>query len=467
MKKIILSITLGIGGTLVNAQGLGLDSIIVEKYYVATAADTVGGAGLNGFGVLPIGSVTYRVYVDLKAGYQFSAVYGEAVPSHNHNFVVSTSTSFFNNRDRGQKSGEAINSSYLTRNTVALDSWFSVGGTADDQLGVLKSEDDGLANILLPHIPSTMLTNTVSALGIALSTQDGSMAGLPEPTQFAGFTTELDIFDDVSQSGDSLITNNAAIASLVGSVGPTPTNRVLIGQFTTDGIFHFELNLQIRDGLANGTIEKWVASNPDIGEFTMASLTYTSPSPVTPTNVLPTVAISAPVNAASYTGGDVVSVAATATDSDGTIDSVVFFVDGVKIGKTVASPFTSTFVSTVGTHTITAVATDNKNGSTTSSAVTITVIPTGISELNANVLSLSVYPNPANELVTIDINTSKPSNVVYTIYDVTGSMISGNKIGVINGNYKQQINVASLASGLYFLEISIDCAVSTQKLIID
>jgi len=41
-----------------------LEGIIVEKYYVATSADlkdTVGGA-------LPKGSVTYRIYADLKPG---------------------------------------------------------------------------------------------------------------------------------------------------------------------------------------------------------------------------------------------------------------------------------------------------------------------------------------------------------------------------------------------------------------
>ncbi|MFM7079386.1 MAG: hypothetical protein ACKOYC_06305, partial [Bacteroidota bacterium] len=56
-----------------NAQGL--EGIVVEKYYISNANDqSVNSLG----GVLPVGSVTYRVYADLAASYQFQAVYGDA-----------------------------------------------------------------------------------------------------------------------------------------------------------------------------------------------------------------------------------------------------------------------------------------------------------------------------------------------------------------------------------------------------
>ena len=72
MKKKLLLLPLLFGCFLAKAQN-GLEDIIVEKYYISEANDTnansVGGAR-------PIGSTTYRVYVDMLPGYTFQAAYG-------------------------------------------------------------------------------------------------------------------------------------------------------------------------------------------------------------------------------------------------------------------------------------------------------------------------------------------------------------------------------------------------------
>jgi hypothetical protein len=46
---------------------------------------------------------------------------------------------------------------------------------------------------------------------------------------------------------------------------------VLLGQFTTDGVFSYELNIQLRNSV-NFQIEKYVASNPSFGEFLFTPL---------------------------------------------------------------------------------------------------------------------------------------------------------------------------------------------------
>ena len=51
----------------------GLEDIIVEKYYISNAADSIGSIGN-----LPSGSVTYRIFVDMLPGYKFQAAYGVA-----------------------------------------------------------------------------------------------------------------------------------------------------------------------------------------------------------------------------------------------------------------------------------------------------------------------------------------------------------------------------------------------------
>ena len=70
----------------------GLERVIVEKYYVSNADDSIASAG-----ILPVGSVTYRVYFDMLPGYAFTAAYGNAP----HPLIIKTSTKFFNNEDRG------------------------------------------------------------------------------------------------------------------------------------------------------------------------------------------------------------------------------------------------------------------------------------------------------------------------------------------------------------------------------
>ena len=84
MKKIILGASLLILGGIAHAQN-GLENIIVEKYYVANAADAAAAdvdATNAGYatGALPVGSVTYRVYADLLPGYKVQALYGTNAP---------------------------------------------------------------------------------------------------------------------------------------------------------------------------------------------------------------------------------------------------------------------------------------------------------------------------------------------------------------------------------------------------
>ncbi len=559
MKKIILGLSLVFLGTLTYAQGL--DSIIVEKYYISNAADATGSTGASA-GTLPIGSVTYRVYADLKPGYSLQAIFGNqnsntSVPIHT--LLLNTTTTFFNSMDRGNTTANAIGSQYLKNNSNALDSWFSVGAAAAGQMGILKSEDNGVANLLLPHSPSTMLTNTVSTIGIPLTAQDGMVAGTPLSVTTVGLNGADSVFNDGTQNGNSFLTTNGSIASLsvAGAQGPDSTtfNRLLIGQFTTDGVFHFELNIQIGNGTV---IETYGAKNLQAGEFTDPSLTYTSLTPNVPptvsitapvtaanylvgdaiaiaaaaadtdgtidsvgffmdgikigtdvsspytftvvstlgthtltavatdnngayttsaaviitvlntgSNLPPTVSITAPLTAATFTTGATVAIAATAADADGTVSSVQFFVDGVSIGTSVSSPYTSTVVSTVGTHTLTAIATDNGGAHTTSAAVTIIVsdTTTGIADLGSSGQLLNVYPNPADDFITIEINTLKQSVAVYSIYDATGNIMLTNKLGDINGNYLEKINVSSFTSGQYILELSLDGVVSTKKII--
>jgi hypothetical protein len=87
--------------------------------------------------------------------------------------------------------------------------------------------------------------------------------------------TATDIFDQTP--GNSFVSNGGAIAALGGVQGVTPSNMVLIGQFTTDGVLNFELNIQIGTPVVGGS-ETYVATNPTAPELSIPSLIYTSPT---------------------------------------------------------------------------------------------------------------------------------------------------------------------------------------------
>lgn len=271
MKRIILFSGLLLSAIFVKAQN-GLENITVEKFYVSDANDSTGAAD-NGSGNLPAGSVTYRIYADMLPGYNFQALYG--VPGHT--LLIQTSTSFFNDENFGGTA--ATNSTTNTRKyAVLLDSYFSVGGTANGRCGVLKTEDtDGSPGNAQGMLQNTDVTFTPINIGTTtnLSAFDGMIPGTPVSATFVGINNtgngDLGVVDALSQVGGLFTTDNGSIAALGGTTGVTAANRILIGQFTTTGCLHFELNIQI--GTPGGGVENYVASNPVSGEITIPSLT--------------------------------------------------------------------------------------------------------------------------------------------------------------------------------------------------
>ena len=143
----------------------GLEGLIVEKYYKSNNNDTtVNDVG----GKLPVGSVTYRFYLDLLPNYKFQAAYG--LPGHE--LRIETSTLFFNNEDRGDVQPNYTKAN-AKDNTVMLDSWLSSGAACIGNFGVLKTEDtDSNATVVNAETPQVLQNDDVNC-GIPINTQDG------------------------------------------------------------------------------------------------------------------------------------------------------------------------------------------------------------------------------------------------------------------------------------------------------
>lgn len=133
-----------------------------------------------------------------------------------------------------------------------------------------------------------------------------------------------------------------------------------------------------------------------------------------PSNQLPVVSITSPSNNATFTAPANVSIAVNATDADGTISNVQFYNGATLLGSDNTAPYTFAWNSVAaGTYAITAKATDNASGASTSSVINIVVNSAG------NTAPTVTLTSPTNNAV-YTVGTTVPLKA--TASDVGGSI---------------------------------------------
>ena len=137
----------------------------------------------------------------------------------------------------------------------------------------------------------------------------------------------------------------------------------------------------------------------------------------------PTVAIISPTNGASFAAPAVVSINATAADSDGSVTNVAFFDGTALLGQTNSTPYIVTPNLTAGTHLLTAVATDNAGLSATSAVVTVALNATNmpVNVTLTNPPANSVFGN--TDSVNIGANVSDTNGTVTNVQFFDGSVL--------------------------------------------
>ena len=303
----------------------GLERIVVEKYYISNEAD----AQITEGGYLKPGSVTYRIFVDMKPKYSLQAVYG--IPGHP--LKIATTTYFFNNTINGGATANDVSRLKLDQHSTMLDSWISVGAGSDADYGILKADDtfNSFTN------KNGILKNNSSDAGIPLTKYDGLLAGSPQRVvSFFGIDkTSLAIFDnttDTSANGQVFTTENGSWASFGGAYGTDTTNRVLIAQLTTDGQLSFELNLQL--GTPFGGTENYFAKNPQGSELQIPDLTY----PAVKNNV-PEIKWTKVLKNKTIKKYEQQKLEFTASDIDKNIRKAELYVNDLKVSELFAAPF--------------------------------------------------------------------------------------------------------------------------------
>jgi hypothetical protein len=80
--------------------------------------------------------------------------------------------------------------------------------------------------------------------------------------------------------------------------------------------------------------------------------------------------------------------------------------------------------------------------------------------------AISIYPNPASQTLTIDMQNAVSVTSIINLYDVSGKLVFSLNKTIENGNSLTEINVNSLTSGFYYLTVEDGTNVKREKIIV-
>lgn len=90
----------------------------------------------------------------------------------------------------------------------------------------------------------------------------------------------------------------------------------------------------------------------------------------------------------------------------------------------------------------------------------------GVNDLNSQVTSTSIYPNPTSTSSTVEFNLATSSEVSMTVTDLSGKVVSERNLGQLNaGANSSVINTAVFTNGIYYVTVKSNGTAVTKKLI--
>ncbi|MGB4229954.1 MAG: T9SS type A sorting domain-containing protein, partial [Bacteroidales bacterium] len=82
--------------------------------------------------------------------------------------------------------------------------------------------------------------------------------------------------------------------------------------------------------------------------------------------------------------------------------------------------------------------------------------------------SISIYPNPANDYVNVNIISPVSTNAIINISNILGQQVYSESINVKAGSTNVNINVNNLPAGMYIFSLQAEGKfLKTQKIIIE
>lgn len=423
-----------------------IDSVIIEKYYIADAfdaTDTTQGRTVDA------GSVTYRIYLDLSPGSKLLAIYGD----QNHPIQIKSTAPFYNNPlQPGSNFGYLLNRNlFPSVPTLALDSWLTLGFSAKNQSGVLKTQDsDGnfFAGALnsggSSSVPGGILANADPSAGVPLTTSDGMMTNniLLGTWLENGFKDVSGV--DTTVFGPTTIGNefysfNSLLQQTNGVQGGSPdSTMVLVAQLTTAGTISFKLNVVIEqfDGTSTSVV-KYVSSSNSLQPDEIVSPFLVYPQECGCTD--PDYFEFNPIYSCSNTDSCKTLIRFGCTDSV----ACNYDVDAnFNIPELCCYP---------------GLCQDRD----------LAQVCPELSNLRPGYVS-SIYPVPARDQLNVVIQAGSGVFVKYLVKDVVGAIVMKYTTGSVTGNgYTDRLDMSALKPGVYFLHVDTGNEIRILKFIIE
>jgi len=176
-------------------------------------------------------------------------------------------------------------------------------------------------------------------------------------------------------------------------------------------------------------------------------------------NQMPSVTISSPGNNGVFESPVRISITASASDPDGTIEKVEYYLGQNKIGENTEHPYTIMFESdSAGSYEITAKAFDNLNATSVSEPVRFIIKH---ARLNPDLLAL--YPNPNDGSFIVEVNPSAEEDYIYTlsVISFSGRTVFSHKIN--QAEPRMEIDISDSPGGNYIIIASSEGKVMSSR----
>ncbi len=92
---------------------------------------------------------------------------------------------------------------------------------------------------------------------------------------------------------------------------------------------------------------------------------------------------------------------------------------------------------------------------------------TGLAYLNKNLVNINIYPNPATNYISVDVDVETYSKVDVVVYDINGRIVASENLGNVSGSQNIRVELNNLNSGNYMVRVMFNNEpVSIEKLIV-
>jgi hypothetical protein len=92
---------------------------------------------------------------------------------------------------------------------------------------------------------------------------------------------------------------------------------------------------------------------------------------------------------------------------------------------------------------------------------------TSINDIPNNLYNVSVYPNPARDMINVDLTSENTGSISFDIVDVTGKQTSSETINHAGGAMTYTTSVSHLSKGIYFVYILTNQGKTVRKFVVE